>query len=185
MEKTDIPGLVIVSPKCFDDHRGWFLESYHKEKYEDVLELKHPLLIDNESYSHKHVLRGLHLQLPPYSQSKLVRVAYGEILDVAVDLRLDSSTFGKWFSIKLSHGNKKQLWIPREFAHGFLVLSEFAIVEYKCDNEYIAGHGITVKWDDPEIGIDWRLNNITPNMSSKDEYDGITLHEYKELVQSL
>lgn len=154
--KTEISDVYIIEPSVFGDNRGYFLESFNLERFEEnVYPVK--FVQDNESKSSKGVLRGLHFQTGEYAQAKLVRVIKGMVLDVVVDLRKDSPTFSKHFSIELSEDNKKQLFVPRGFAHGFIVLSETAIFSYKCDNFYNSASEQGLRYDDPSLGIDWRL----------------------------
>ncbi len=166
--KTPIDGLIIIEPMVFNDDRGYFLESYNKEKLEDDLPQIN-FIQDNESKSTKGVLRGLHFQKPPFEQCKLVRCIQGEVLDVAVDLRKGSSTYGKHKSIILSGDNKKQFFIPKGFAHGFIVLSETAIFAYKVDNLYAPEYDSGIIWSDPELKIDWKLNPDELIISDKDK----------------
>lgn len=165
--KTSIDGLVIIKPKVIEDERGYFMESF-KESFitENFPEIK--FIQDNESKSSYGVLRGLHFQKPPYDQTKLVRVIYGEVLDVAVDLRSDSPTFGKWESIKLSDVNKYQFLIPKGFAHGFIVLSEKAIFSYKVDNYYNKESELGIRYDDQQLNITWELDHKFMKLSEKD-----------------
>ena len=164
-------GLLTIEPKVFGDARGWFLETYQKKKYAE-LGIDLDFVQDNMSYSRYGVLRGLHLQDPP--QDKLVQVIKGTIYDVAVDVRKDSLTFGKWYGVLLSDKNKKQFWIPKGFAHGFLVLSEDTIFSYKCTEYYNPQNEIVLAWNDPDIGIVWPLPTdlenkpIKPTLSAKD-----------------
>jgi dTDP-4-dehydrorhamnose 3,5-epimerase len=153
--QTPIPGLLIFEAQTFTDSRGWFLESYNEEKYiRSGLTAK--FVQDNHSYSVKNVVRGLHFQ-HYHPQGKLVRVVTGEVFDVAVDIRIGSPTFGKWFGVMLSAENKKQLYIPPNFAHGFSVMSENAEFLYKCTDFYHPGDEIGLSWNDPEINVDWHL----------------------------
>ena len=165
--KTSIEGLVIIQPKVFEDKRGYFMESFKesiiKENFPEI-----NFIQDNESKSSYGVLRGLHLQKPPFEQTKLVRVVEGEVLDVAVDLREKSSTYGKWVSIILSSKNKKQFFIPKGFAHGFLVRSEYAILSYKVDNYYNKQSEDGIKFDDPYLKIDWNFEMEEILVSQKD-----------------
>ncbi len=154
--KLDIPGLVIIEPSVFADDRGFFLESYNKKVFsENGIDVE--FVQDNHSRSSKGVLRGLHFQKPPFAQDKLVRVTKGEVFDVAVDIRPDSPTFGRWSGTILSEDNKKMFFIPQGFAHGFLVLSDVADFQYKCSNFYSKESEGGVLWNDPQIGIDWPL----------------------------
>ena len=166
--KTSIEGLVIIEPKVFEDERGYFMESFKESFiYENFPDLK--FIQDNESKSSYGVLRGLHFQKPPFEQTKLVRVIEGEVLDVAVDLRKNSSTYGKWESIILSGENKKQFLIPKGFAHGFIVLSDYAIVSYKVDNAYAPNHESGILWNDNQLNINWGINSQKIVVSKKDE----------------
>ena len=154
--KTNIPGVVILQPRIFGDERGYFFESFSQRDFER--EVRRPVFVqDNESKSCYGVLRGLHFQKPPYAQSKLVRVVKGSVLDVAVDIRKGSPTFGKYVSVELTEENKRQFFIPRGFAHGFAVLSTEAVFQYKCDNFYAPESEGALAWDDPDLAIDWRL----------------------------
>ena len=166
--KTDIDGVVIIEPRIFKDARGYFFESYSKREFDEKVR---PInfVQDNESCSSKGVLRGLHYQLAPYSQSKLVRVIKGCVLDVAVDLRKGSSTFGKYVAVELSDENKRQFFIPQGFAHGFHVLSEEAVFTYKVDNPYMPTHERGLRFDDPSVGVDWKIMDPSIlNLSDKD-----------------
>ena len=154
--ETGMPGLVDFEPRVFEDSRGYFFESFNAQVFE-AAGINRPFVQDNQSRSSKGILRGLHYQLDPMSQGKLVRVIVGEVLDVAVDLRSGSPTFGKHFSILLSAENKKQLYIPRGFAHGFVVLSPTAEFFYKCDNFYSKEHDAGIRFDDPTLNIDWMM----------------------------
>lgn len=165
--ETEIPGLLIIEPRIFNDLRGYFFESYRVELYRSH-GIKTSFVQDNESKSVKGVVRGLHYQLEPYAQSKLVRVVSGSVFDVAVDLRKGSPTFGRWFGIILDDVEKKQLFIPKGFAHGFSVLSETAVFSYKCDNVYNNQSERAVNINDPELAIDWKLGQARPLISEKD-----------------
>ena len=167
IEKTFIKDLVVIEPTVFGDERGYFFESYSKTKFEG-LGIYIDFVQDNQSFSKKGTLRGLHYQNPPFAQTKLVRVLEGEIIDVAVDLRKDSPTYGKHFSIALSADNKKQLLIPQGFAHGFSVISETAVVMYKCDQFYNKESEGGIRFDDPALGIDWGMDLSTAIVSEKD-----------------
>lgn len=168
IEETFIKDLVIVEPNVFGDERGYFFESYSKTKFEDF-GIKIDFVQDNQSFSKKGTLRGLHYQNPPFAQTKLVRVLEGEIIDVAVDLRKDSPTYGKSFSILISGENKKQLLVPQGFAHGFSVLSETASVMYKCDQFYNKAFEGGIKYDDPKLNIDWGMSLNEAIISEKDQ----------------
>lgn len=166
--ETGFEGLYIIQPKVFSDSRGYFFESF---KLETFLMAGIPFnpVQDNESRSVNGVIRGLHYQLNPFAQAKLIRVVVGKIYDVAVDLRKNSLTFGKWYGVELDSENKTQFFIPKGFAHGFSVLSDIAVIQYKCDNLYQPQYekGISVK--DPDLAIDWLIENIEPVISNKDQ----------------
>ena len=164
---TSIPDLIIIEPKVFGDNRGYFIESFKKEIFEKNIG-KINFIQENESRSSFGVLRGLHMQKPPYAQAKLVRVVEGEVLDVAVDVRKDSPTFGKSISIILSAENKKQFFVPRGFAHGFVVLSENAIFQYKIDNVYSTENEIGISYNDLDLHIDWVIEKEKMILSTKD-----------------
>lgn len=166
--ETNIEGLVIIEPKVFGDSRGYFMETFQKNTFNSSV-TETEFIQDNESKSSKGVLRGLHFQLPPYQQAKLVRVIEGEVLDVAVDLRKDSKTYGKHYSILLSGENKKQFFVPRGFAHGFVVLSETAIFSYKVDNLYAPTHDSGILWNDETLNIDWNIDIELVQLSEKDK----------------
>ena len=172
INKTFIEDLLIIEPQLFKDERGFFYESYNKNN----LDIDIDFVQDNESKSIKGVVRGLHFQTPPFEQTKLVRCVSGNILDVAVDLRTSSKTYGKFFSIELSSENNKQLFVPKGFAHGFQVLSETAIVNYKVDNFYNPKSDSGIIWNDKDLSIDWNLD-IKPILSDKD----LKLISFKEL----
>ena len=164
--KTEIEDLIIIEPTVFSDKRGYFLESYNQNKFEEIVG-KVSFVQDNESKSSKGVLRGLHFQKPPYCQSKLVRCVKGVVLDVALDLRKNSKTYGYFETTVLSGKNKKQLFIPKGFAHGFVVLSDFAIFSYKVDNYYNYESESGIFWNDPELKIKWPVKK--PILSAKDK----------------
>ena len=166
--KTSIVGLVIIEPRVFGDERGYFLESYNEKEFEQAI-CKVSFVQDNESKSSKGVLRGLHFQKPPFNQAKLVRCIEGRVLDVAVDIRKGSPTYGKHVAIELSGENKKQVFVPRGFAHGFSVLSETAIFAYKVDNKYAPESDSGIRYDDTELGIDWGLPQEKVQLSEKDK----------------
>jgi dTDP-4-dehydrorhamnose 3,5-epimerase len=159
----------VIEPKVFSDKRGYFYESYNKKRYKEKYGIEVSFVQDNESYSKKNVLRGLHYQLPPFAQAKLIRVIEGRVLDIAVDIRPGSQSFGDYFSEVLSGENKKQFFIPRGFAHGFVVLSDEARFCYKCDNLYNPEYERGIKWDDPKLGIDWHVPLDQVIISHKDE----------------
>ncbi len=165
--KTEIEGVVIIEPKIFGDERGYFFESFSQREFEEKV-CKTVFVQDNESKSGYGVLRGLHFQKPPYAQSKLVRVVKGRVLDVAVDIRENSPTFGKHISVELSGENKRQFFIPRGFAHGFVVLSEEAVFQYKCDNYYAPDYEGGILWNDPALNIDWQIPEGDIILSEKD-----------------
>tara|TARA_B100000925_G_C21959975_1_gene452935 strand:- start:424 stop:978 length:555 start_codon:yes stop_codon:yes gene_type:complete len=165
--KTKIQDIIIIEPSVFGDNRGYFFESFNLEKFEEnVLPVK--FVQDNESKSSKGVLRGLHFQKPPYSQAKLVRCIEGSVLDVAVDIRKGSPTYGKHVAIELSGENKKQLFVPRGFAHGFAVLSKTAIFAYKVDNIYAPEYDSGIKYNDKDLNINWILTENEVQLSDKD-----------------
>jgi len=167
IEKTFIQDLVIITPGVFEDARGYFFEAYNKAKFHES-GIKHQFIQDNQSFSKRGVIRGLHLQINPFAQAKLVRVLEGKILDVAVDLRKNSPTYGQYFSVVLSADNKKQLMVPHGFAHGFSVLSETASVLYKVDQMYHKESERGIRYDDPTLAIDWQLNPNEVIVSEKD-----------------
>lgn len=175
--KTEIPEVIIIEPKVFGDNRGYFLESYNQKEFESNIGAVN-FIQDNESKSVKGVLRGLHFQSPPFAQAKLVRCIKGKVLDVAVDIREGSPTYGKHVAVELSCDNKKQLFVPRGFAHGFVVLSDEAIFSYKVDNYYAPNHDSGIKWDDSDLNIDWNIDESDVNLSEKDK-DLITFKDFK------
>lgn len=164
--ETDLPGVLLIEPRIFPDDRGFFLETYHADRYREN-GLAEAFVQDNHSKSKRGTLRGLHAQ-DRRPQGKLVRCVEGEIFDVAVDMRRGSPTFGRWVGEVLSAENFRQLYIPPDFLHGFYVMSETAQVEYKCTDVYDRGHEISVIWNDPEIGIEWPLDGLEPILSDKD-----------------
>ena len=166
--RTAIPDVVIIEPKVHGDSRGYFVETFVSNKLEEFLGYKINFCQDNESKTSKGVLRGLHYQLPPYAQTKLVRVIHGRVLDVAVDIRKNSPTFGKYVAVELSGENKKQLLIPRGFAHGFVVLEDDTVFAYKVDNYYSPECDRGIAFDDKNLNIDWILNHNELNLSAKD-----------------
>ncbi|KUK75889.1 MAG: dTDP-L-rhamnose synthetase [Proteiniphilum acetatigenes] len=175
--QTEIEGLLIIQPKVFGDERGYFFESFSMKEFEEKV-CKTVFVQDNESKSRYGVLRGLHFQKPPFAQAKLVRVVTGRVLDVAVDIRKDSPTFGRHVSLELSDENKTQLFIPRGFAHGFVVLSDEAIFQYKCDNYYSPAHEGAIRWNDPRLHIDWQLPPDEIILSEKDKNNPILCDTY-------
>ncbi len=168
VEKTGIEGLILIRPEVYRDERGYFLESFSQRVFEDKVN-KTFFVQDNESKSKYGVLRGLHFQKPPFAQAKLVRVISGKVLDVAVDLRHNSPTFGKHYSVELSDENKLQVFIPRGFAHGFVVLSDYAVCQYKCDNYYAPDYAEGIKWNDKQLNINWLLLERDIILSEKDK----------------
>ncbi|MBR4901694.1 MAG: dTDP-4-dehydrorhamnose 3,5-epimerase [Victivallales bacterium] len=166
-QTTDIEGIVIVEPQVFGDSRGYFMETYQKEKYA-AAGIDVTFVQDNESMSRYGVVRGLHYQAEPYAQAKLIRVVVGRVLDVAVDIRKNSPTYGKVFTLELSSDNKLQLFLPHGIAHGFAVLSETAVFTYKCDNFYAPQYEHTIRYDDPSLNIDWKIPLAERIISPKD-----------------
>ncbi len=164
--KTDIEDVLIIEPKIFGDDRGFFLESFNKERYKNFANIDNEFVQDNHSRSTYGVLRGLHFQHKK-AQGKLIRVVSGEVYDVVVDIRRASKTYGKWVGVCLSGKNKRQLWVPPGFAHGFLTLSEQADFEYKCTEYYDPADEYTLSWNDPTVSIDWPIKN--PILSEKDK----------------
>lgn len=170
----ELPGVLILEPKVFGDERGFFYESFNARSFEQATGLKPDFVQDNHSRSQKGVLRGLHYQLENV-QGKLVRVTAGEVLDVAVDIRRSSPTFGRWVSVRLSAENNRQMWVPEGFAHGFVVLSDYAEFLYKTTDYYTPSAERCIRWDDPDLDIDWQLT-ATPSLSAKDQ-NGKSLKE--------
>lgn len=171
--QTEIKGVIVLEPQVFGDERGYFFESFSQKVFDELVG-KTVFIQDNESKSSYGVVRGLHYQLPPYTQAKLVRVVKGCVLDIVVDLRKGSPTFGQHVAVRLSEENKKQLFIPRGFAHGFAVLSEEAIFQYKCDNYYAPESEGGIQFDDPVLGIDWQIPREKMIISEKDtKYKGL------------
>ena len=164
--QTKLSGLLVIDPKVFGDERGYFFESFNEETYK-AAGLIERFVQDNESRSGKGVLRGLHFQEPPYAQGKLVRVARGAVMDVSVDIRKDSPTYGEWVAYELTEHNKRQLWIPPGFAHGFVTLEDDTIFIYKCSNIYKKESENSIRWNDPELNIDWGIAD--PIVSEKDK----------------
>ena len=166
--KTDIEGVVIIEPRVFGDARGYFFESYNARDFAEVADVT--FVQDNESRSCYGVVRGLHFQRPPYAQSKLVRVVEGRVLDVAVDIRKGSPTYGRYVATELSADNHRQFYLPQGMAHGFAVLSESAVFQYKCDNLYHPESEGAIAWDDPTLAIDWQLPADKVILSDKDRH---------------
>ena len=164
--RSSIPDVLLIEPQVFNDDRGFFFESFNQEKFEEAIGRKINFVQDNHSKSTKGVLRGLHYQIPPRAQGKIIRVTQGEVFDVVVDLRKSSPTFGKWAGEILSSDNKKQMWIPEGFAHGFLTLSNTAEFLYKTTDFYSKDHEEAIQWNDKTIGIDWPMQEVS--LSSKD-----------------
>ena len=167
--KTNIEGVVLIEPRIFRDERGYFFESFSQREFQEKV-CNTVFVQDNESKSSYGVLRGLHFQKPPYAQSKLVRVIKGAVLDVAVDIRKGSPTFGQHVAVELTEDNHRQFFIPRGFAHGFSVLTDEVIFQYKCDNFYAPQSEGALAWDDPDLGIDWRLPAEKVILSEKDRH---------------
>ena len=168
--KTEIEGAVIIEPRIFKDERGYFYESFSQREFEEKV-CRTTFVQDNQSKSSYGVLRGLHFQKPPYCQSKLVRCIKGAVLDVAVDIRKGSPTFGKHVAVELTEENHRQFFVPRGFAHGFAVLSEEAIFQYKCDNYYCKESEGSIAWNDPTLSIDWKLPLDKILLSEKDRHN--------------
>ena len=182
--QTTIPGVLIIEPRIFGDHRGYFLESFSEQWFTHHICNTH-FVQDNESSSKYGVLRGLHYQKPPFAQSKLVRVVQGKVLDIAVDIRKGSPTFGQHVATILSAQNKRQLFVPRGFAHGFVVLSDDTIFQYKCDNYYAPQSEGAIAYNDPALGIDWQIDEAHVQLSEKDKQNPLLkdvewLFDYEE-----
>ena len=165
-----IPDVILLEPMVHSDNRGCFFESYSQKQFEEATGLSPNFVQDNHSKSTKGVLRGLHYQLPPAAQSKLVRVVEGKVFDVAVDIRKGSPTLGQWTGEVLTSENKKQIWIPVGFAHGFITLSEVSVLLYKTTDYYGPQSEFCIRWDDPSLNINWQLNGIIPRLSEKDKH---------------
>lgn len=166
--RTEIEGALIIESRIFGDSRGYFYESFNAKEFAEKTGLSIDFVQDNESMSHYGVLRGLHFQCPPFAQSKLVRVVRGRVLDVAVDIRKGSPTYGKYVSVELSEDNHRQFFLSRGLAHGFSVLSDQAVFQYKCDNFYAPQSEGAIAWNDPDIGIDWKVPHDKVELSQKD-----------------
>lgn len=182
--RMHIPEVIVIEPKVHGDERGYFVETFRQQSFEDFVGHKIHFCQDNESRSHHGVLRGLHYQLPPFAQSKLVRVIDGKVLDVAVDIRRGSPTFGQHVAVELSGKNKKQMFIPRGFAHGFVVLSETCTFMYKVDNYYAPEHDRGIFFNDNDLNIDWELAQEQFQLSDKDTKqpklcEAVDFFEYK------
>jgi dTDP-4-dehydrorhamnose 3,5-epimerase len=178
--RTAIPDVLLFEPKVFGDERGFFFESFNDREFSEAAGVGHHFVQDNHSRSCRGVLRGLHYQLPPFAQGKLVRVVSGEVFDVAVDIRKGSPTFGRWIGEVLSEANKRQLWIPPGFAHAFLTLSDSADFLYKTTEFYAPKSERCIRWDDPAIGITWPVEHV-PTLSEKD-FKGVMLRDAEVFV---
>ena len=182
--KTEIEGVVIIEPRIFKDDRGYFYESFSQREFEEKV-CRTTFVQDNQSKSSYGVVRGLHFQKPPHAQSKLVRVVKGAVLDVAVDIRKGSPTFGKHVAVELTEDNHRQFFVPRGFAHGFVVLTDEVVFQYKCDNFYAPECEGAIAWDDPDLGIDWKVPADKIILSAKDTChprlkDAEWLYDYNE-----
>lgn len=173
IERFDIEGLLLIKPRVFEDNRGYFFESFNKQEFSRLTALDLDFVQDNESMSDAGVLRGLHSQAPPHQQGKLVRVVQGKVLDVAVDIRKNSPTYGQYQSVILSGENKNQFYIPPGFAHGFVVLENKTLFCYKCTGYYNKESEMSIRWNDEDINIDWGIKN--PILSEKDEKNSVSL----------
>lgn len=167
--RLSIPDVMLIEPKVFGDSRGFFYESFNQQAFSEATGAQYPFVQDNHSRSAKGVLRGLHYQLAPKAQGKLVRVARGAVFDVAVDIRKGSPTFGQWVGMELTEDNHRQLWVPPGLAHGFLVLSESADFLYKTTDYYSPEHERSIRWDDPQLAIDWPDVGVPMQLSAKDQ----------------
>lgn len=167
IKELEIKDLILITPHMYEDDRGFFYESFNAKKFADVVGKKINFIQDNHSFSHQNTLRGIHYQKKPYEQGKLVRVIDGEVYDVAVDLRENSPTYGRWAGVNLSSKNNRQLWIPEGFGHGFYVLSKTVHFLYKTTAYYNPSSEFSIRWDDPDLSINWPLNN-KPSVSEKD-----------------
>jgi len=177
-----IPEIILIKPTVHGDERGYFYESFRQDQFQKTIGFPVHFIQENESRSSKGVLRGLHFQRPPYAQSKLVRVLDGKVLDLVVDIRCGCPTYGKHVAVELSAKNKHQLWIPRGFAHGFVVLSDFAIFAYKIDNYYAPDQDCGIAFDDPQLNIDWKFTHEKLILSNKD-LQLSTLYQLEEFFQ--
>lgn len=171
--KTKIEGPLIIEPRVFGDNRGYFFESYNAREFAEKVDPSIVFVQDNQSYSTYGVVRGLHFQRPPHAQAKLVRVIQGRVMDVAVDIRKGSPTYGQYVSVELTGENHRQFFIPKGFAHGFVVLSETALFQYKCDNLYEPSSEDALAWNDADIAIDWQVPAHLINLSEKDKHHGL------------
>lgn len=172
---TGIDGLILIEPKVYGDHRGYFFESFHQDRFSELIGEQVSFVQDNESLSGKNVLRGLHFQKPPFAQGKLVRVIQGSVLDVALDIRKDSPSYGKQFSVELNAQNKLQLWIPAGFAHGFVSLTDHTIFQYKCTNYYSPENEGCILWNDPELAIEWKTDE---HLISEKDKNGVSFRDF-------
>lgn len=168
--ETSIPGVLIIEPKVFGDERGYFMESFNAREFKEKTGIEVSFVQDNESKSRYGVLRGMHFQLPPYTQSKLVRVVKGRVLDVVVDIRIGSPTYGKYEMCELTEDNHRQFFVPKGMAHGFTVLSEEAVFQYKCDDFYHPESERAIAWNDPDLNIQWPVNMEDVVLSEKDKH---------------
>lgn len=168
--ETKIPGVYVIEPKVFGDERGYFLESFNAREFKEKTGVDVTFVQDNESKSRFGVLRGMHFQLPPYTQSKLVRVVKGKVLDVVVDIRKGSPTYGKYEMCELTEDNHRQFFVPKGMAHGFAVLTEEAIFQYKCDDFYHPEAEGAIAWNDPDLGIEWPISSADVILSEKDKH---------------
>ncbi|GAA4273222.1 dTDP-4-dehydrorhamnose 3,5-epimerase [Aquimarina gracilis] len=168
IESTFLEGCFIIKPRIIEDNRGYFFESFNQKEFQEKIGFEVDFVQDNQSFSHRGILRGLHFQKGSFAQAKLVRVVRGEVLDVVVDLRPNSKTFKKHFSILLNDQNNFQLYIPRGFAHGFVTLSDYSIFSYKCDNYYNKSSESGIRYNDTDLAIDWKLNDSEIKLSAKD-----------------
>lgn len=182
VNQCHISGLMTLEPAVFEDDRGYFTESFNQATFKKSTGVDVNFVQDNESMSNKGVLRGLHFQIPPLAQDKLVRVVRGSVLDVAVDLRHNSPTFGQYAKVLLSSKNKKQFFVPKGFAHGFVVLEDKTVFSYKCSDYYHKESERTLQWNDPTIGIDWEVDS--PVLSDKDRETTMTLNDYRTIFTS-
>ena len=167
--ETHLKGCFIIEPTVFGDERGYFFESFHKDKFQQLTNIEVDFLQDNEAFSNRGIIRGLHFQKGQFAQAKLVRVVKGKVLDVALDIRPHSKTYGKHFSIILSEENKKQLFVPKGFAHGYAVLEDHTVFSYKCDNIYYPKAEGGIMYNDKTLNIDWKLNEDEVILSKKDK----------------
>ena len=165
---TELPEVIILEPKVFGDERGFFMESYNRRAFNEAVGYEVDFVQDNHSRSARGVLRGLHYQLPPHAQGKLIRVVCGRVFDVAVDVRRGSPRFGRWVGVELSDANSRQMWIPPGFAHGFLVLSGMADFLYKTTDYYAPAAERSIQWNDPTLGVRWPIDKLAPILSGKD-----------------